>query len=164
MLNFNKGLARPASLHNGFWPVSIPMPLSREMDMHGHQDDQLIKLAIHIRQAVNAARCPRTLELFRKWYETMGSWQPLYPANIHPNSPNIQVSSLSQEWYDISFGTESKPCHVQMYPSMIDIFNAVGFCYHDLIVAIKDRDGGGYCIRGSLHKEVWKQLEYLRDE
>ncbi|OQD91145.1 hypothetical protein PENANT_c001G06973 [Penicillium antarcticum] len=94
--NFNHHLEKSAPLHNTFWPISIPLAQGIEMT---HGDDQLIMLAIQIRHAVRAARSPECLELFRERYESMGPQQPLHPANLNPNRPNIQVSSSAhQDW------------------------------------------------------------------
>ncbi|KAJ5295565.1 hypothetical protein N7508_010386 [Penicillium antarcticum] len=159
--NFNHHLEKSAPLHNTFWPISIPLAQGIEMT---HGDDQLIMLAIQIRHAVRAARSPECLELFRERYESMGPQQPLHPANLNPNRPNIQVSSSAhQDWYDISFGPGVKPYYADFHVPVIDLFAYLGWEYHDLIITTKDKEKSGFCIHGSLHREVWRWLEHVRD-
>ncbi|THC95039.1 hypothetical protein EYZ11_005477 [Aspergillus tanneri] len=162
-VNVNDSLERGADLHNAWYPVTIPRP---NQQTEGSLEDKLVELAAHIRQVAQAAQTVVCMQAFLQYYEVLDRSGPIYPRSLNPHKANIIVSCCSHlPAYCTSFptvnGRKAFPCFFQGGAELSDLFTFFGLSYNDLVATWADRDRGFY-FYGSLHHELWTELEQLR--
>ncbi|GFN11024.1 uncharacterized protein AtWU_00820 [Aspergillus tubingensis] len=162
MLNFNHLLVNPAKFHNSFWPVPIPRPPDLDPSQVSHEST--INLAAHIRRVTRVAQSAECLQAFNVQYQKMGPWHLWHPRAVSPSHPRTIVSSMAQlNPYDLETNSGVRPLLFDVRIETMDLAQYVGIYLHGAISVNVDRKGTGFCLTGSLHPDLWRELEMIRD-
>ncbi|GAA87038.1 hypothetical protein AKAW_05152 [Aspergillus luchuensis IFO 4308] len=162
MLNFNHLLVNPAKFHNSFWPVPIPRPPGLDPSQVSHEST--INLAAHIRRVTRVAQSAECLEDFNAQYQRMGPWHLWHPRAASPSHPRTMVTSMAHSNpYNLASNSGVRPLFFDNRIETMDLAQYLGIYLHGAINVNLDRNGKGFCLTGSLHPHLWRELEKIRD-
>ncbi|CAI7621244.1 unnamed protein product [Penicillium glandicola] len=157
VIDISKQLKSNANLYNSWYmmPLPDPMPTSE------YSFPSLVRLAIHIRRAVDEGQQPECIAEIVDQHRALKK-DPIVPKSYGSRSAQPRIAPWkSLPLYDLDIQGET-PLFVQGSVEYCGLLRETKTRLDDLLVTWKDRgrDGkdGGYWVHGRLPKGVWRRM------